>query len=84
MAIATNGFVDDWTLYFDNITQEDSASVIANLSDDANGNAVVYDFDDQEDFFYPSPTGVCGARARLLMTLKDINGPSRSGCLRCY
>ena len=37
----TDGSVNDWSLFFDNITQEDSTSGIANLSDDANGNAVV-------------------------------------------
>ena len=70
----TNGFVDDWTLFFDNITQEDSNSIIANLSDDINGDPVVYDFDDQEAFFYPSPTGVCGARASIVSDPEGVNG----------
>ena len=70
----TNGFVDDWTLYFDNITQEDSSSIIANLSDADNGDAVTYTFDDQENFFYPSPSGVCGARATIVNDPENING----------
>ena len=70
----TNGFVDDWTLYFDNITQEDSTSVIASLSDDINGDSTTYTFDDQVNFFYPSPSGVCGARATIVNDPEDING----------
>ena len=58
--------------------------LLLDLSDDANGNAVVYDFDDQEDFFYPSPAVFVARVHRLLMILMEFNGPSRSGCLRCY
>jgi beta-glucanase (GH16 family) len=70
----TNGLVDDWTLYFDNITQEDSTSVIANLSDSSNGDAAVYDFEVQDDVFYPSPSGVCGARAVITDDPEGVNG----------
>ena len=70
----TNGFVDDWSLFFDNITQEDSTSVVASLADDVNGNAIVYGFDDQETFFYPDPTGVCGARAAIVGDPEGNNG----------
>ncbi|MDA8694449.1 thrombospondin type 3 repeat-containing protein, partial [Pseudomonadales bacterium] len=69
-----NGFVDDWSLFFDNITQEDSTSVVASLADDINGNATVYNFDDQETFFYPDPTGVCGARAAIVGDPEGNNG----------
>ena len=68
----TDGSVNDWSLFFDNITQEDSTSLIANLSDDANGNAVVYDFED-EALNYPPPTGVCGARAAITDD-PEVNG----------
>jgi len=70
----TNGFVDDWTLFFDNITQDDSTSVIANMSDDINGDPVTYNFDDQEAFFYPAPTGACGARASIVSDPEEVNG----------
>jgi len=60
-----NGFVDDWVLYFDNIIQEESFSIIANLSD-FNGSPSIYTFDDIENFYYPTPRGVNGARANII------------------
>lgn len=70
----TNGFVDDWTLFFDDITQDDSTSIIASLSDDVNDDPVTYTFDDQLSFFYPSPTGACGARASIVDDPESANG----------
>lgn len=34
----------------------------------------VYSFEDQEAFFYPSPTGACGARASIVSDPEGVNG----------
>lgn len=64
-----NGSFIDWTLYFDDIYNEDSTSVLADLTD-LNGNPNtpnLYTFDDQQTYYYPPPTGVDGARASIVI-----------------
>ena len=70
----TNGNSSDWTLYFDEIIRTDSTSVVASLADDSNGDPVTYTFDDQVNYYYPPPTGVCSARGNIVNDPDGIKG----------